>query len=117
MERAIGKLVFFHDRVEAALRTVVAQFDISHVEGNCILKLCCLHDFARRDVEKLSLRIDEALDQPWTGDAIHFWPLTRYPLHGSASFRTLAYQARNNCQSISPRIPEMVTMIGSEILK
>ena len=39
------------------------------------------HHLVAWRIQKLGLRIDEALDQPRTGDAIHLWSSAGYPFH------------------------------------
>src|SRR2546427_314223 len=51
------------------------------VERNCIFTFGRFEELALADEQELSFRINEAADQPWAGDTIHFDIFTRNPFH------------------------------------
>ena len=66
------------------------------IEGSAAELLRDRFDFGRRHEQEKRVRIDEAADEPGTGDAVDFRPLARYP-EGSAlpvARRQLACRAR-----------------------
>ena len=46
------------------------QVDAGNVEGNGAFLFCNGENLRRRGIEYFSFRIDEAVDQPWTGDPV-----------------------------------------------
>src|SRR2546426_8420968 len=51
------------------------------VERNCIFTCGRFEELALADEQELSFRINEAADQPWAGDTIHFDIFTSNPFH------------------------------------
>src|SRR6184192_560143 len=76
----IVDVIKIHDRIERAAVTDVAELNVFDVIG-CSANLCS--DFGhivRRDVDEFGVRIDEAADEPRTGNAIDLGMLARHPL-------------------------------------
>ena len=87
-EGRIGESIRPDDRVEAALLVVVPELHVRHVEGRGSLLVGHRQHPVGRHVQELGLRIDESLDQPRTGNAVHFRPLAGDPLHRQTSSRS-----------------------------
>src|SRR5437870_13011696 len=71
--RILVELVLVHERVEAALRSVMPELNVLDVVrgGTAILRLGS--DLIGRDVYELVLFVDEHLDQSGTGHAVDTW--------------------------------------------
>ena len=80
-QRRIHQLVAVDERVEGAPRTLVTELHVRNVIGNRAFASRRVHDLARRDEQELRLRIDEAADEPRTGDTVDPGTFTRDPLH------------------------------------
>ena len=78
---ARGEPVLVHDCVEAAVVAAMTELDIWDIKGRGAFAFRDGHHLVARRIQKLGLRIDEALDQPRAGDAIHLRSGTGYPLH------------------------------------
>src|SRR5262249_16744489 len=84
----IGDAVLVDDGVEAALVTVMAKFNIWHIERRGTLPRRDGHNLVSRYVQKLGMGVNEALDEPGTGNAVNLWPLMGHPFHGLPSHNT-----------------------------
>src|SRR5262249_23656631 len=78
----IGEAVLVDDGVEAALGTLMAKLDVWHIERCRALPRRDGHHLASWYVQELGLRVDKALDEPRTGNAVNLRPLTGHPFHG-----------------------------------
>ncbi len=79
----LDKPVATNDRVERALVAVVPKLGAGNVVWRGTFTIGNSGDLVARDIQELGLVVHEALDEPWTGDAIDLRPLTGYPLHSS----------------------------------
>ena len=61
---------------------MVSELCVGNVIGSGALALSDGQHLVFRHVQKLGSRVDEAFDQPRTGDAVHFRTFTSDPLHG-----------------------------------
>src|SRR5258708_2327944 len=68
------------DCVERAVLSHVSELDALDVVGNGAGLLGNRRHLIGRDIDELRLRIDEAADQPGTGDAVDLRMLARHPL-------------------------------------
>src|SRR4051812_43071311 len=78
-ESRIMYVVGAHDRIERAELADVAKCysrDVIGCASDILRDLC---DVLYRYVDEFRLRIDEAADQPWTGDAVDLRVLARDP--------------------------------------
>src|SRR5262249_53773819 len=76
-----GETVPVDDRVERALGAVVAELGAGVVIWCRTLSFGDFGHLVPRHVQELRIGVDEAFDQPRTGDAVDLWPLTSNPLH------------------------------------
>jgi hypothetical protein len=81
MQRGIVDFVFREQRVEAAQRPFVRELDTLDVERHSSRFRSALHDLGRRREQKLGAGIDEAPDEPWTGDTVDLGTFASDPLH------------------------------------
>ena len=64
-----------HDVERAKLAAMAPEHTLAFdVEGHGVEPLGDCRDFGRIHKEEYGLRIDEAADQPWTGDAVDLGP-------------------------------------------
>jgi len=78
-ERWIGELVFFHDRIERNIFAVMPKLAIRNVENSSVIDLRPVSIV--RQKYKLCASVDEFLDQPRAGHAVHFNFLASDPFH------------------------------------
>ena len=103
--RILVERVLVHERIEAALRSVMSELHVLDVvrSGASFLRLGS--DLIRRHVDELGLLVDELLDQPGTGDAIDSGMLTCDPLHvgppHALGAGSIAELTRNLCQFLA----------------
>src|SRR5262245_40185863 len=84
--RWIGEIVFLQYGLEGNAFAMIPKFATIKVERS-LAKLACLgFDFVRREENKLSLWIDELLDEPRTRDSVHLHFFARDPFHRDSSF-------------------------------
>src|SRR5262249_21822233 len=78
-ERWICELVFFQDRIERNIFTVMPKLAIGHVEYDSVCDLfpVCV----ARQEDKLRVSVDEFFDEPWARDSVHFNFLAGDPFH------------------------------------
>src|SRR5260370_21526463 len=81
LERRVLQSVLEQDRLKAAAAVDVAQLDSAHVIGMCALSLGDGQHLRRGHVQELSIRNDEALDQPGAGDSVDAGVFAGHPLH------------------------------------
>ena len=81
VQRRVGESVFLQNRVKRTQRPIVAQLHAFHVEGNRVFALGKRRYIRRSDEVELGLRIDEAVNQPRTGDAVDLGVGSRDKLH------------------------------------
>src|SRR5215471_1185166 len=86
LKRGVSELVLFNYGVEGAFEPMMAEFDIRHIERDGAFTFRDLHHLIRWHIEELGLRVNESFDEPGTGDAVHLWSRSGYPLHIFASF-------------------------------
>jgi hypothetical protein len=79
IERRIRDVVESQDRIERAALALMGEFDAFDVIGDRAGFARGRENLAGRHVEKLRMRIDEAADEPGTGNAIDLGPLARDP--------------------------------------
>src|SRR6266487_1942439 len=75
----IGELVFFQNRIERNIFTLVTELAVRNVEHDSVIDLCPVGIVWQED--KLRISIDEFLDKPWASHAIHFNFLASDPFH------------------------------------
>src|SRR6266496_3377096 len=75
----IGELVFFQNRIERNIFTLVTELAVRNVEHDSVIDLCPVGIVWQED--KLRISIDEFLDKPWASHAIHFNFLAGDPFH------------------------------------
>src|SRR5205807_159866 len=80
LQRWICNTVNSQERIEGAAIAFVRKLDAGHVVWCGPGFTCNRHNAIRGHVDKARRRINEAANQPWTGNAIDLWPLTRHPL-------------------------------------
>src|SRR6266446_59904 len=80
-KRGASEIVFFQDRIERYVLSVVAEFAIRNVENHAIHDLSPIG--AMRKENKFRLVVDEVTDQPRAGDAVDFDSFASDPCHGS----------------------------------
>ena len=73
--------VLVYERVEAALRSVVAELHIFDVVRGRATLLRLGRDLVGRDVDELRLLVDKPFDEPRTGDPIDARMLACDPFH------------------------------------
>src|SRR5215831_10091036 len=98
VEGRILDAVDAHDGIEGAALAFVGEFDAFDVIGRSARRFGDVENVLGGDVDELRLRIDEAPDQPRTGDAVDFRALARDPLarrraYGSVRWQTLCSPA------------------------
>src|SRR5579859_4150351 len=76
-----SQIVLADDRVEGALVGVVAQLRLWNIVGRAALPLSDGQNLISRSEDEFGVGIDEALNEPWTGNAVDLRPLAGYPLH------------------------------------
>src|SRR5207245_3077964 len=86
-QRRIRELVPLDERIEGAPWTAMTQLDVRNIIRDCVFAVRDVPNSIRRHKQELWLRIDEARDQPRTGDAIYTRTLAGDPLHGDLLFR------------------------------
>ena len=74
-------MVFHHDRLEATSSVNVPQLNARDVVGDGALSLSHRGDRVCRDKEEFGIVVDEALDQPRTGNPVDICILSGDPLH------------------------------------
>ena len=82
-ERGISEIVFFQDRIERNVFSVMAELAIRHIEHDAVVDLVPLGVVWQKN--KLGIGVDKFLDQPRTRDAVYFNFLASDPPHGLAS--------------------------------
>ncbi|MOA38450.1 hypothetical protein D3C78_1601360 [compost metagenome] len=82
LQGGVAQPVLVQEGVEAAPLPDMAEFDARDVVGRRLLLGSHSQHLCSGYVEKLGLRIDEARDQPGTGDPVDLWTFTGNPLHG-----------------------------------
>ena len=80
VERRIVDVVGAHDRIERAALADMTELDALDVIGSAADVGGDLGDVVRRHVNELRAGIDEAADEPRTGDAVDLRVLAGYPL-------------------------------------
>src|SRR5262245_32554930 len=79
VESWIVNVVDAHDCVERAAIVHMPKLDALDVVYRRTGVRGDVKHIAQRDVDELRIRIEEAADKPWTGDAIDFRMLPRNP--------------------------------------
>src|SRR6266581_6935037 len=78
-ERGIGETVFFQDRIERNVFTVMTELAIWHVEDNSVIDLRPISFVPEKN--KLRLQVDKFADEPRASNAVHFNFLASDPFH------------------------------------
>src|SRR4029077_17194432 len=78
-ERWVRELVFFLNRIERNIFAVMAELAIRHVEHDSVVDACPVSVVWQED--KLRVSVDEFLDEPRAGHAVHFNFLAGDPFH------------------------------------
>src|ERR1700754_3154609 len=81
-----GEFAFFQDCFERAFLAVMAKLDVLDVVGNGVEALRLRHHLFSGHEHELGVLIDELLDEPWAGDAIHLDLFAGDPFHAEFSF-------------------------------
>src|SRR5260370_6927668 len=92
VEGRILDAVDAHDGIEGAALAFVGEFDALDVVGRSARRFGDLDNVLGGDVDEFRLRIDEAPDQPRTGDAVDFRALARNPLAGRRAAASMLRQ-------------------------
>src|SRR5262245_12600322 len=92
VEGRILDAVDAHDGIEGAAIAFVGEFDALDVIGRCARRFGNVENVLGGDVDEFRLRIDEAPDQPRTGDAVDFRALARDPLAGGRAYGSVRWQ-------------------------
>src|SRR3954466_8703774 len=92
VESRILDAVDAQDGVERAALALVGELDPVDVVRCSARLFGDLEHVLGRDVNELRLRIDEAPDQPWTGDAVDLRPFARHPFAGRRAYRSVCWQ-------------------------
>src|SRR6187402_2062623 len=79
VESRILDAVDAQDGIERAALALMGELDPVNVVGRSTRFPGDLEHILGRDVNELRLRIDEAPDQPWTGDAVDLRTFARHP--------------------------------------
>src|SRR5919204_467360 len=79
LERGIAEPVMLEERVEAAKLAVVREVHVGDVVGHRVALFRGVEHLLRWHVQELRLRIDEARNEPGTGDAVDLGSLARHP--------------------------------------
>src|SRR5215475_14222526 len=81
-----------HNGIEGAALAFVGEFDALDVVGRSARSFGDIENVLGRDIDEFRLRIDEAPDQPGTGDAVDFRALARGPLAGGRAYGSVRWQ-------------------------
>src|SRR5436190_1092672 len=79
IERWIGEVVFFQNRIERNIFAVMPKLAIRHVEHDSVLDLCPVS--VMREEDKLRVSVDEVFDKPWARHSVYFNFLASDPFH------------------------------------
>src|SRR5262245_39527596 len=96
IEGRILDAVDAHDGIEGAALAFVGEFDALDVVGRSARRFGDLENVLGGDVDEFRLRIDEAPDQPRTGDAVDFRALACDPLAGGRAYGSVRWQTLCN---------------------
>src|SRR5437868_3702198 len=80
IERRLLDVVDAQDGIERAAFTLVREFHPIDVVRNPSGPLGNGNNLILRDVDEFCSGVDEAPDQPWAGNAVDLWALSRHPL-------------------------------------
>src|SRR4051812_48797337 len=96
VERGVAQREILDERIEAAALAAVRHMRARDVVWHGIALLGLREDLRRRHVVELCERIDEALDEPGTRDAIDLRALSRDPARAArnAPMRTLRHRGK-----------------------
>src|SRR5581483_8644007 len=96
IERRVSDLVNAQDRVERAALAFVREFDAVDVVRRGARLFGYGENLILGHIDELRVRIDEAADQPWAGNAVDLWTLPRHPLAGTGPEIAARRQALRN---------------------
>ena len=96
VEGRIFDAVDAHDGIEGTALAFVGEFDALDVVGRSARRFGDIENVLGGDVDEFRLRIDEAPDQPWTGDAVDFRALARDPLAGRRAYGSVRWETLCN---------------------
>src|SRR5215510_7624381 len=85
--------ILAYEGIEAAQWPLMARLHVGNIIGNGRLLFGFGAHPVGRNEEEFRVRIDKATDEPGTGDAIDFGPLTRNPVHMLFSFSYIGAEA------------------------
>ncbi len=78
-ERGFGELIFFQNRIERNVLTMMPEFAIGHVEHDSVSDLSPIS--VVREEDELRIFVDELFDKPWARHSVHFNFLASDPFH------------------------------------
>src|SRR5258707_12477730 len=82
--RIVGQLVLFQDSLKRAFLAVMAKLNVFDVVRNGVEAFRLRRHLLCGRKYELGVLIDELLDEPWTGDAVHLDLFAGYPFHAES---------------------------------
>src|SRR5882724_9836017 len=86
--RIIRQAVFSKDRIERYLFAMMSEFAVRHIIDSPVGNACPVSVMRKKN--KLRVRVHKLLDQPRTGNSVHFDFLPSNPLHTATSLPSLS---------------------------